>query len=499
MTFAAANLPSHAASASVQPKKSVSVEGTSLDLSFSPDGAEVVAPWPIAAGKVLLVTAAVDGSRRRVMPGTDGAESPAWSTNGKYILFSAPSQDHSTSLKILTLQDHTTADLEPDVTGPLLWRTDNLRVAGVRHVGSAAHVYLYDRQGRGTMMDVPLPNAQVVQTNDEGAWIPNTDSVGVIASGNVYLEQVGQIKQITTTGDVVGLGISPDGKGLIWARAEKSFPSPRLSLFTFDASTASIARAPFDDADLRKQFSDRAGVVFRAVCFSKDAARMALVVTDTGSRRPTKAEFAAKSVFLLSVPHPSATPLTSPERATEPQKPAPEESAPGDAAPPTSSPPAVATPKRAAAFSSDSVDSSLAIQSTLAVSDSGSKARAHHAAAHRTAASPKANAEVPPPSNALRVVSLQTPIAQPDANAPAPRLPETDLNPVFSPDGTRLAIFAQESGGRSIRVYNLHGQGMLVMPRPKPPKKSSADALDSKKPDGTMSKAQRSSHQGRHR
>jgi len=132
------------------------------------------------------------------------------------------------------------------------------------------------------MMDMSLPVSSVLDHNTSMVWAPDTDLVALVGDSNVYMEEQGVIHPISTTSDVIGLGLASGGKGLIWARRERYGKNVFLSLYRFDLSARSAAKLAFPakGAVVPSSLNGQAGPP-EYVVFSPNGTRVAEVATVT--------------------------------------------------------------------------------------------------------------------------------------------------------------------------------------------------------------------------
>jgi hypothetical protein len=204
---------------------------------FSPDGSQIV-----YAGKNGITLCSVNDASSRMVAGGEGGTGPLWSPTGEHILFSVIDRANGSSRAVLydrrTNRSRTIADgLEP----PFAWREDGKRFAGIRRIeGVGLQIVLVNLVG-GQADARMIPVQQVI--GRQMLWIPATDNVTFIGRNatdqNLYLYQNGEIKQITTSNDVIGIGLWQDRRRVVWARHSRNTRYILASLYLADVTTHS--------------------------------------------------------------------------------------------------------------------------------------------------------------------------------------------------------------------------------------------------------------------
>jgi Tol biopolymer transport system component len=204
---------------------------------FSPDGSQIV-----YAGKSGIMLCSINDAVSRPIPGGEGGTGALWSPTGDHIVFAVPDRASGSSRAVLydtrSGRSRTVADgLEP----PFAWREDGNRFAGIRRMeGIGLQIVLVNVVG-GQADARMIPVQQVV--GRQMVWIPATDNIAFIGrngrSQNLYLYQFGEVKQITTSNDVIGIGLWQDRKRVVWARHSRNTRYILASLYLADVSTNS--------------------------------------------------------------------------------------------------------------------------------------------------------------------------------------------------------------------------------------------------------------------
>ncbi|MGC8666652.1 MAG: hypothetical protein ACP5VE_00855 [Chthonomonadales bacterium] len=216
-------------------------------MDFSPDGQRIAYAW-VGTPAASLSVVRIDGSALQVVPGGAGGAAPKWSPDGSQLLFAAG--DVPNRARIYDIAKGQTHDVGPLIGPPFAWREDGKRLAGLRPLASGGvEIVWYLVADAGTTFRVPL-TFQPVQRGPL-IWLPNTDDAAMLgqsATGvDVYTVEAGQIHQITTSSDVLGLALSADRSSLVWARKSPNTRYILMSAYRFDLKSRSSVRLSFPD------------------------------------------------------------------------------------------------------------------------------------------------------------------------------------------------------------------------------------------------------------
>ena len=252
--------------------------GGSQHADFAPDGKSVVVSWPVSSDDMDLFRAPVDGGPVERLKGAERALAPKWSPDGRWIVFATPvtspgvgasNQGASTpklavpgalpadgrkrdapgkqgpieriQTDLYDVQTQGVHSLLFDMGPPFAWEDDSRRLAGIRLTGDRVSICLYDIADAAAFMDVPIPSNPGGLDNSAMAWIPSTDAVAVILSGDVYLSDANQLHRLTTTGDVIGMGVGSAQQSLVWLRS-KSVAKSTVTVDCYHLRDASVER-----------------------------------------------------------------------------------------------------------------------------------------------------------------------------------------------------------------------------------------------------------------
>lgn len=250
-------------------------------MDFSPDGQHLAYIWAATPSAALTVMRA-DGSAPQVVPDGSGAAAPTWSPDGAELLFASGRAQGRASL--YNMAKGTTRDLRPLLGPPFAWREDGKRVAGFRPLASGGvEIVWYLMADEGTTFQLPLTFQPV--SAGPLVWLPNTDDAAMLgqsATGvDVYTVEAGQIHQITTSSDVLGMALSSDRSALVWARKSPNTRYILMSVYRFGLKSRSSERLPFPDrVKALNPDPHHAPRSVDRVTFSPDGSRVLIWVTE---------------------------------------------------------------------------------------------------------------------------------------------------------------------------------------------------------------------------
>lgn len=222
-------------------------------VEFSPDGKQISMIVPAPGGDHILGMMNVDGTGFRPVPDSSSASGACWSPDGKYILFEG-GDGSGLKTKLYDVNTNRTRALAADVGAPFVWREDSQRFVAIAHDNNGmARMVWFSMAEKGPLAEVKLPVNGITPCSGQLLWVPRTDDVVFVGSepghngADVYAVESGEVHPITTSHDVVGFGLEPDGSTLVWARAGKNPRYILLSLYSYDLKTRSVRRLPFPD------------------------------------------------------------------------------------------------------------------------------------------------------------------------------------------------------------------------------------------------------------
>jgi dipeptidyl aminopeptidase/acylaminoacyl peptidase len=247
-------------------------------VDFAPDGALVAAPLGPAATPALAL-APVTGGASRFVPGGEKPSWVNWSPDGASILFGTV-RDGKPVAKLYDVKSSRTSTLGGGLTAPTAWREDGKRFAAVQRVdGGPLQLVQYSLADNGIPLRVELPVAP--SPLNDMVWLPGTDDIAYLGlDGNVHTIEAGEAHKITTSNDIIGLGLMKGGKELVWARKGPNLRYILLSLYAWDLNKRSVRKLPFPDrVSLLNPNPRTAPQSVDAVAFSPGGTHFALRVT----------------------------------------------------------------------------------------------------------------------------------------------------------------------------------------------------------------------------
>jgi len=262
-------------------------------VAWSPDGRQAALPRLAPGGQMHMAIASADGTSVRPVPGGEGATFASWSPDGRFLALVG---------EAALLHDTRTGRTTRMAAGglPLVaWRADSHRVAGVCRLDDGAlQVYWHNATEGGRTFSLRLPVSQVLTGPGQMVWLPATDDVALVGGDDsrrdVLTAEAGEVQRITRTGDVLGLGLSGDGRRLVWARRGPNLRYILLSLYDYDLKSRGSRRLPFPDRLAPLNPNPRtAPASLHRVVFSPDGSRFVLtaMMGGRGAAAPAPAAF----------------------------------------------------------------------------------------------------------------------------------------------------------------------------------------------------------------
>jgi len=252
----------------------VLLSGCGMSVDYSPDGKKVV----ISLAQQGLVVANVDGSGWRRLPGTKDTTLALWSPDGRYILYERVGQQNEPrGVFLYDLQTKSSQALPGLLSTPFTFSADGSQIVVWDKKNSC--LVWFDTSSRQRLLEVPctvnLPTQRLL-------WLPDRHGVAFIGGGfDVYTVESGELYRITTTGDVIGLGLSEDGKQLLWVRQTGEGARAVFTAFAYDLDSRSVQKLAWQTtlrelmpAGLRRDWKTTA-----VAQFSPDGRSVALLLT----------------------------------------------------------------------------------------------------------------------------------------------------------------------------------------------------------------------------
>lgn len=210
-------------------------------IELSPDGSRaIVSRGPDEAVSLLNTR----GKGAEPLAGTEGGHSPKWSPSGDHILFATEAG--------VSVYDAANSRLTPVAEGaspPYSWSPDSSRFTAYHAAADGGiELRIYAFPGGSSDPGAPLPFSAMASAP---LWLTGDGDLAVLgpsdAGQDVYLIQGVRVRPLTTSGDVLGLGLSPDGEILLWARPAPSRPGIGLALVGYELRRGITAALPFPE------------------------------------------------------------------------------------------------------------------------------------------------------------------------------------------------------------------------------------------------------------
>lgn len=278
-------------------------------MDWSPDGTKIVTAWQSGADHTVLGVVDLRTGVSRALPGSGDAMNPRWSPDGRWIAFNRW-VGGSPIAHVHDLLTGKTAAMGVRDCSTFVWREDSARLLVCTN--EAALCYAIPDLAPTWEAKLPPQTSAVVT----GAWIPDTDAVALLASNDLWLIEGAEVSRLTTTGDVLGFGIRPGAKELIWARASRNPRYILLSLYAMPIKERSARRLPMPYRVAEINPSPRAPITaVGPVSFSPDGRHMAVtcVYVPAGRKKGTE----SARVFVMDLNGRNAR-LPYPEKLGQP-------------------------------------------------------------------------------------------------------------------------------------------------------------------------------------
>ena len=250
-------------------------------VDFSPNGSRVVFP---AGEKNALHVGRPGTDQVEPLKGTEGANAPRWSPDGGSIAFVSDGE-----LFAYRLTNGAVDRIAQNVRAPYVWSLDSRQLAALHVVEEGGLEFCwYDRPDAGPWRRVELP-LDAVADDSPIVWLPESEGLAFIGQDqdgtNVFAIENGILRRVSTTGDVVSLGASPDGRTLVWARSAPHLKTLGFSLFAYDRRARGVTRLPFTGQLATPEAARKDAPLVYRIYFAPGASRLAMDVTHAGEQR----------------------------------------------------------------------------------------------------------------------------------------------------------------------------------------------------------------------
>lgn len=237
-------------------------------VGLSPDGKRYATAWPAGQSAVLAI-----GSTRakdlRMVSDAKVSGRPVWSPDGAWIAVPTEEGVRLWDVKSARFRRH----LGENTRGPVAWRPEGDQLAYFDLRNERLSVCVLNVDDREEASITELGDGQPVQI----VWASRTNAVAVLKARDIWLVERGEAERITTTSDVVGMGVSATGRTIYWAREGKNMGYILMSLYGFDLESRSVRKLAFPERLDAMNPRPRVGPKALRVIFSPGAQRLLLI------------------------------------------------------------------------------------------------------------------------------------------------------------------------------------------------------------------------------
>ena len=230
--------------------RQIAIPGASLLLADATVAGAPASATPATKAKVQSPTAMLTSSAVPVapLPNTNAAFAPVWSPDNRTLAYLADGQ----TLTFYDTIKQQRKSLNDNTLAPVVWSRDSSLFASVHktEAGGLQALIRY-RNGGSFLPAIDLPFHSIPSTYNPLGWIANTTNVIVAGGDNgkydLYLIDQGELVRLTSTGDVLGFAVSPDGTTVRWIRRSPNTRYILLSPYEMTIDTRTIRKLPFPD------------------------------------------------------------------------------------------------------------------------------------------------------------------------------------------------------------------------------------------------------------
>lgn len=219
-------------------------------VEFVPDGSAVLVSWPSSSDEGRGM-ALVDVASGRLQMLADGrpVSGAACSPDGEWIVYEQRGPGSPTT-RLWNRRTRQTRTLPVRIAPPYAWREDSRRLVGTdTDEEGQLFIVFFNMTEFGEALRVPV-DVDSVQSGSL-VWLPDTDNVVFVGARSgrrdVYTVEGGQLKRLSTTGDVLALALGRQRSRVIWARSSKDVRYILLSLYEFDTDRRTVRRLTFPE------------------------------------------------------------------------------------------------------------------------------------------------------------------------------------------------------------------------------------------------------------
>lgn len=216
-------------------------------VDYSPDGKHLAFTWPLG-NETRLAIIDTDGTGFKYVS-SESVMIPNWAPDSRRI--AVATED---GMAVLDTQTGKSRVVVPGGGALAAWGPDGRKLATLvkPEAGDEVEVVWYDFDAKAVTLRAKVPGLEDPDNvAPDLVWVPRTSGLAFVATMNgetdVFLMEAGEVKRITTTGDVVGLALDPGGRRLVWARKSRNPKYILLTLYAFDLVQRSAERLPFPE------------------------------------------------------------------------------------------------------------------------------------------------------------------------------------------------------------------------------------------------------------
>lgn len=218
--------------------------GGCVTLDWSPDGKRFVVGFPGLESKLVMMNA--DGAGYTPIPTQSPAYFGKWSPDGTRIAYS-----NEEGLEMYDTRTRKIRQLIPGATMFSAWTEDGSKI--ITFLGQKdspkTELVWYDLDALKIGQRIPFGDRALNVTNLTS--IPKTEGAvfmyGEGTKQDIYVAEFGEIRRVTTTGDVIGFGLRAKDNTVLFARKSKNSQFILLSMYQYDLSLRSVKKFAFPD------------------------------------------------------------------------------------------------------------------------------------------------------------------------------------------------------------------------------------------------------------
>jgi hypothetical protein len=245
-------------------------------VGLSQDGKRYAIAWP-PGERPALATGSTAKRDLRMASDVQVAGAPVWSPDGAWIAVPTVAGVRLWDVRAARFR----RDLGEATVGPVAWLHGGRQLAYMSLEDGVYWLEVLNLADRQT-----ASRTAVGQTGpSQSAYAAPTESVALLIDRDVWLVERGEAARLTRTSDVVGIGVSADGRTVYWAREGRNMGFILMTLFGFDLGLRSVRRLDFPERIAGLNPRPRVGPESLRAIFSPGAHRLLLIGEGLGPRR----------------------------------------------------------------------------------------------------------------------------------------------------------------------------------------------------------------------